>query len=247
MRAASRGRADAPARLLVAADARARRRVRWSPCCGRSSTTSRSGSSSATASAASRLHRLRRAAGDRRRDRRTTSASTARSGRSARSRTASTPAAACARCHGEHKAAAVRELAAERGYDLDASTAYSDSHTDLPFLEAVGKPVAVNPDRELRRVAGRARLDRSLTVRPRVQPDEARARGSPRSASPSRRDDARSAHFDDAERRGKLGHGFSRIDWLETLPDLDPDAPAGPGVLAAGATSAGTAAARSAT
>ena len=31
-------------------------------------------------------------------------------------------------------------------------------------------------------------------------------------------------HFDDAERRGKLGHGYSRIEWLETLPDLDPEA-----------------------
>jgi len=30
------------------------------------------------------------------------------------------------------------------------------------------------------------------------------------------------AHFDDAERRGKLGHGYSRIPWLRTLPDLDP-------------------------
>jgi (2R)-3-sulfolactate dehydrogenase (NADP+) len=31
-------------------------------------------------------------------------------------------------------------------------------------------------------------------------------------------------HFLDAERRGKLGHGLSRIDWLETLPGLRPDA-----------------------
>ena len=31
-------------------------------------------------------------------------------------------------------------------------------------------------------------------------------------------------HFLDAESRGKLGHGLSRIDWLETLPDLKPDA-----------------------
>src|ERR687888_1252477 len=31
-------------------------------------------------------------------------------------------------------------------------------------------------------------------------------------------------HYDDAERRGKLGHGYSRIEWLETLPDLRPDA-----------------------
>lgn len=56
-------------------------------------------------------------------------------------------------CQGAGKAAAVRDLAAARGYDLAASTAYSDSHTDLPFLEAVGHPVAVNPDRELRRIA----------------------------------------------------------------------------------------------
>jgi HAD superfamily hydrolase (TIGR01490 family) len=62
--------------------------------------------------------------------------------------------------HGKGKAAALRELAAERGYDLAASTAYSDSHTDLPFLEAVGNPVAVNPDRRLREVA----LDRGWRV-----------------------------------------------------------------------------------
>jgi LDH2 family malate/lactate/ureidoglycolate dehydrogenase len=29
-------------------------------------------------------------------------------------------------------------------------------------------------------------------------------------------------HFDDAERRGKLGHGHSRIPWLETLEGFDP-------------------------
>ena len=39
-------------------------------------------------------------------------------------------------------------------------------------------------------------------------------------------DDARTlfTHFDDSERRGKLGHGYSRIEWLETLPDLRPGA-----------------------
>ena len=31
-------------------------------------------------------------------------------------------------------------------------------------------------------------------------------------------------HFDDAEQRGKLGHGHSRIAWLETLEDYDPKA-----------------------
>jgi HAD superfamily hydrolase (TIGR01490 family) len=55
--------------------------------------------------------------------------------------------------HAENKAACVRELAEREGLDLVECTAYSDSHTDLPFLEAVGRPVAVNPDRELRRVA----------------------------------------------------------------------------------------------
>ena len=56
-------------------------------------------------------------------------------------------------CHGEGKAAAVRELAEQEGIDLAASTAYSDSHTDLPFLEAVGNPVVVNPDRRLAQIA----------------------------------------------------------------------------------------------
>jgi HAD superfamily hydrolase (TIGR01490 family) len=55
--------------------------------------------------------------------------------------------------HAEVKADAVRELAAVKAFDLTACWAYSDSHTDLPFLEAVGHPVAVNPDRALRRIA----------------------------------------------------------------------------------------------
>lgn len=55
--------------------------------------------------------------------------------------------------HGDGKAQAVRELAAAEGIDLAASTAYSDSYSDVPFLEAVGHPVAANPDRKLRRIA----------------------------------------------------------------------------------------------
>jgi HAD superfamily hydrolase (TIGR01490 family) len=55
--------------------------------------------------------------------------------------------------HAGNKAQCVRELSAERGFDLAQCTAYSDSHTDLPFLEVVGHPVAVNPDRELRTTA----------------------------------------------------------------------------------------------
>jgi HAD superfamily hydrolase (TIGR01490 family) len=55
--------------------------------------------------------------------------------------------------YGPNKAAAMELLAVERGFDLSASYAYSDSATDLPMLECVGHPVAVNPDRELLRVA----------------------------------------------------------------------------------------------
>ena len=55
--------------------------------------------------------------------------------------------------YAENKAAAVRELAEQEGYDLPGSYAYSDSVTDVPMLEAVGHPFAVNPDRALRREA----------------------------------------------------------------------------------------------
>jgi HAD superfamily hydrolase (TIGR01490 family) len=58
------------------------------------------------------------------------------------------------RLYGDAKADALRELAGDEGIDLALSTAYSDSSSDIPFLEAVGHPVAVNPDRALRRVAG---------------------------------------------------------------------------------------------
>ncbi|WP_232680901.1 HAD family phosphatase [Nocardioides sp. R-C-SC26] len=55
--------------------------------------------------------------------------------------------------YADAKAEAIRALAAERGYDLGASFAYSDSITDAPMLDAVGHPHAVNPDKELRKLA----------------------------------------------------------------------------------------------
>jgi HAD superfamily hydrolase (TIGR01490 family) len=55
--------------------------------------------------------------------------------------------------YGQAKADHVRDLAAQRGYRLEDCYAYSDSVTDLPLLELVGRPHAVNPDRELRKVA----------------------------------------------------------------------------------------------
>ena len=51
------------------------------------------------------------------------------------------------------KAVAIRELAEREGIDLAESFAYSDSESDLPMMRVVGHPVAVNPDRELERVA----------------------------------------------------------------------------------------------
>ena len=53
----------------------------------------------------------------------------------------------------EGKAEAMRTLAEREGISLADSYAYSDSESDLPMLRAVGHPVAVNPDKELSRIA----------------------------------------------------------------------------------------------
>jgi hypothetical protein len=53
----------------------------------------------------------------------------------------------------EGKVLSMRELAEREQIDLSASHAYSDSESDLPMLRAVGHPVVVNPDAELRRIA----------------------------------------------------------------------------------------------
>lgn len=55
----------------------------------------------------------------------------------------------------KEKVAAMKRLCCEQGAELAAAKAYSDSFSDLPMLEAVGHPAAVNPDRRLRRVAFR--------------------------------------------------------------------------------------------
>jgi HAD superfamily hydrolase (TIGR01490 family) len=54
---------------------------------------------------------------------------------------------------GDEKVALAARLAAQLGTDLRLATAYADSKHDLPLLEAVGTPVAVSPDRRLRREA----------------------------------------------------------------------------------------------
>jgi HAD superfamily hydrolase (TIGR01490 family) len=84
--------------------------------------------------------------------------------------------------YGEQKAQAARDVAAARGYRMADCRAYSDSITDLPLLEAVGHPTAVNPDRALRRVAqerGWPILTFAVPValRPRIRPTAVAAAG----------------------------------------------------------------------
>jgi putative phosphoserine phosphatase/1-acylglycerol-3-phosphate O-acyltransferase len=56
-------------------------------------------------------------------------------------------------CYGEGKAIAGRTLADRYGLDLEQSYFYTDSHEDLPLLEAVGHPRPVNPSRRLAQIA----------------------------------------------------------------------------------------------
>ena len=74
--------------------------------------------------------------------------------------------------YAEEKARAIEELAREVGYDLENSYAYSDSVTDVTMLEAVGHAHAVNPDKELRRIA----VERGWPVLVFTRPVELRSR-----------------------------------------------------------------------
>ena len=58
-------------------------------------------------------------------------------------------------CYGDGKVEAITALAQWEGFDLQQCYAYSDSISDVPMLEAVGHPVAVNPDAKLERIARR--------------------------------------------------------------------------------------------
>lgn len=55
--------------------------------------------------------------------------------------------------HGPEKAKAIKEIAFKNNYNLDRSFAYSDSLNDLPMLVSVGNPHAVNPEKDLIRIA----------------------------------------------------------------------------------------------
>ena len=97
--------------------------------------------------------------------------------------------------YGPAKAEAIRELADAAGYDLADCYAYSDSYTDLPMLEAVGHPTAVNPDRALRRAAREREWPVLVFSRPVSHAGEARE---PAGASP-----ADGGHGSGRRRRGR--------------------------------------------
>jgi HAD superfamily hydrolase (TIGR01490 family) len=74
---------------------------------------------------------------------------------------------------GPGKAEAMKEVAAQDGIDLAGSFAYTDSFTDMPMLEIVGNPVAVNPEKDLREAAEEREwqileFQRPVTLGPRV-------------------------------------------------------------------------------
>ncbi len=69
-------------------------------------------------------------------------------------------------CTGRDKAEAVRLFAERERIDLARSYAYSDAFTDVPLLELVGHPVAVNPDRALARVAVERGWETRTFIRP---------------------------------------------------------------------------------
>lgn len=74
--------------------------------------------------------------------------------------------------YADEKARAIEELAREVGYDLENSYAYSDSVTDVTMLEAVGHAHAVNPDKDLRRIA----VERGWPILVFTRPVELRSR-----------------------------------------------------------------------
>jgi HAD superfamily hydrolase (TIGR01490 family) len=58
-------------------------------------------------------------------------------------------------CYGEGKLAQATEYTRRLGVSWDACVFYTDSFSDMPVLQVVGSPVAVNPDLRLKRTARR--------------------------------------------------------------------------------------------
>ena len=56
-------------------------------------------------------------------------------------------------CYGQGKVDMAKEFAKQQGFDLSEAVFYSDSHADLPLLEAVKQPVVLNPNQQLAELA----------------------------------------------------------------------------------------------
>ncbi len=56
-------------------------------------------------------------------------------------------------CYSHGKVEVAEAWARANGIELDASSYYSDSSTDVPMLERIGRPFAVHPDPRLARIA----------------------------------------------------------------------------------------------
>lgn len=56
-------------------------------------------------------------------------------------------------CYGEGKVELAKAFAKEQGFELSTAVFYSDSHADLPLLEAVNQPVVLNPNQPLAALA----------------------------------------------------------------------------------------------
>lgn len=90
---------------------------------------------------------------------------------------------------GEAKARAIRQFCLSRDMDLARCFAYGDSALDRWMLEAVGKPVAVNPSSDLARIAARNAWEIlwwSDTGNATQSPRQPAARSSPQDSPPSR-------------------------------------------------------------
>ncbi|MGH9205614.1 MAG: HAD family hydrolase, partial [Acidimicrobiales bacterium] len=85
--------------------------------------------------------------------------------------------------YGPYKAEAMKELARKENIDLSSSYAYSDSYTDVPMLEAVGHPAAVNPDRILQKLAKEKEWDILHFVHPVRLRDRVNAPSTPTTAA----------------------------------------------------------------
>ena len=59
-------------------------------------------------------------------------------------------------CYGEAKLTAAKAFLADKPIALEDCAFYTDSYTDLPVMDVVGRPVAVHPDPRLMRHARRA-------------------------------------------------------------------------------------------